>query len=51
MNQFRKKPVVIEAKQATGTPESNREIIDVDRALLTDANPRRPDGGTTESNP
>lgn len=28
-----------------------RRQIDVDRALLTDANPRRPDGGTTESNP
>ena len=28
-----------------------RRQIDVDRALLTDSNPRRPDGGTTESNP
>ncbi len=28
-----------------------RRQIDVDRALLADANPRRPDGGTTESNP
>lgn len=37
MNQFRKKPVVIEAKQATGTPESNREIIDWTRGCATPA--------------
>lgn len=28
MGMFRKRPVVIEAREATGTPESNREIID-----------------------
>ncbi len=37
MTQFRKKPVVIEAKQATGTPESNREIIDWTRGSATPA--------------
>ena len=37
MTQFRKKPVVIEAKQATGTPESNREIIDWTRGCATPA--------------
>ena len=35
MTQFRKKPVVIEAKQYTGTPESNREIIDWTRGSAT----------------
>lgn len=34
---FRKKPVVIEARQATGTPESNREIIDWTRGSTTPA--------------
>lgn len=34
---WRKKPVVIEAKQATGTPESNREIIDWTRGSSTPA--------------
>lgn len=37
MSQFRKKPVVIEAKQASGTPESNREIIDWTRGSATPA--------------
>lgn len=34
---YRKKPVVIEAKQATGMPESNREIIDWTRGSATPA--------------
>lgn len=34
---FRKKPVVIEARQAIGTPESNREIIDWTRGSETPA--------------
>ena len=34
---FRKKPVVIEAIQSTGTPESNREIIDWTRGSATPA--------------
>ena len=37
MTQFRKKPVVIDAKQASGTPESNREIIDWTRGSATPA--------------
>ena len=37
MSKFRKKPVVIEAKQAAGTPESNREIIDWTRGSATPA--------------
>ena len=37
MPMYRKKPVVIEAKQATGTPESNREIIDWTRGSKTPA--------------
>lgn len=37
MAKFRKKPVVIEAIQATGTPESNREIIDWTRGSETPA--------------
>lgn len=37
MPKFRKKPVVIEAIQATGTPESNREIIDWTRGSSTPA--------------
>jgi hypothetical protein len=37
MPQFRKKPVVIDAKQASGTPESNREIIDWTRGSATPA--------------
>lgn len=37
MPQFRKKPVVIEAHQATGTPESNRDIIDWTRGSKTPA--------------
>ena len=34
---YRKKPVVIEAIQAFGTPESNREIIDWTRGSATPA--------------
>lgn len=34
---YRKKPVVIEAVQATGTPESNREIVDWTRGSETPA--------------
>lgn len=37
MGRYRKKPVVIEARQATGTPESNREIIDWTRDSRTPA--------------
>ncbi len=37
MQKFRKKAVVIEAMQATGTPESNREIIDWTRGSNTPA--------------
>lgn len=37
MPKFRKKPVVVEAIQATGTPESNREIIDWTRGSKTPA--------------
>lgn len=37
MPMFRKKPVVIEAIKATGTPESNREIIDWTRDSNTPA--------------
>ena len=37
MNKFRKKPVVIEAVQYLGTPESNREIIDWTRGSPTPA--------------
>lgn len=37
MAKFAKKPVVIEAIQATGTPESNREIIDWTRGSETPA--------------
>jgi hypothetical protein len=37
MAKFRKKPVVVEAIQATGTPESNREIIDWTRGSATPA--------------
>lgn len=40
---FRKKPVVIEARQALGTPESNREIIEWTRGSQTPASmDRRP---------
>lgn len=43
---FRKKPVVIEAIQATGTAESNREIIDWTRNTVTPAYmDKRPDAG------
>jgi hypothetical protein len=35
--QFRKKPVVIEAIQASGAPESNREIINWTRGSATPA--------------
>ena len=35
MPMYRKKPVVIEARKATGTPESNREIIDWTRGSAT----------------
>jgi hypothetical protein len=50
---FRKKPVVIDAIQSTGTPESNREIIDWLRGTGTPAymdtevrncSPEHPDG-------
>ena len=34
---YRKKPVVIEARKATGSPESNREIIDWARGSATPA--------------
>ena len=53
MAQFRKKPVVIEAIQYTGEPESNREIIDWTRSTPTNAfmdtavrncSPEYPDG-------
>jgi len=37
MPMYRKKPVVIEARKATGTPESNREIIDWTRGSATPA--------------
>jgi hypothetical protein len=37
MPMFRKKPVVIEAIQSLGTPESNREIIDWTRGSKTPA--------------
>lgn len=37
MPRFRKKPVEIEAVQALGTPESNREIIDWTRNSATPA--------------
>jgi hypothetical protein len=37
MPMFRKKPVTIEARQATGSPESNREIIDWTRGSRTPA--------------
>jgi hypothetical protein len=37
MPMFRKRPVVIEARQATGTPESNRDIIDWTRGSKTPA--------------
>lgn len=36
-SRLRKKPVVIEAMQALGTPESNREIIDWTRGSRTPA--------------
>lgn len=37
ITRFRKKPVVIQAVQATGTPKSNREIIDWTRGSKTPA--------------
>ncbi len=37
MPKFRKKPVVIEARQADGAPESNRDIIDWTRGSETPA--------------
>lgn len=37
MTIYRKKPVAIEAKKATGTPDSNREIIDWTRGSSTPA--------------
>lgn len=37
MPMFRKKPVVIEARQSTGSPESNRDIIDWTRDSKTPA--------------
>ena len=41
---YRKKPVVIEAIQAKGTPESNREIIDWTRDSATPAHMGDMDG-------
>lgn len=35
MRKFRKRPIVVEAIQATGSPESNREIIDWARGSKT----------------
>lgn len=47
---YRKKPVVIEAIQATGTPESNREIIDWTRGSATPASmDEHPERGKTLS--
>lgn len=37
MPKFRKKPVIIEARQATGSPSSNREIINWTRGSRTPA--------------
>lgn len=37
MAKYRKRPVVVDAIQATGTPESNREIIDWTRGSDTPA--------------
>lgn len=37
MAKYKKKPVIIESIQATGTPESNREIIDWCRGSNTPA--------------
>ncbi len=37
MAKFRKRPVVIEAVRSTGTPESNRKIIDWTRGTKTPA--------------
>lgn len=34
---FRKKPVVVEARQATGTPESNSDIVEWTRGSATPA--------------
>ena len=41
MAQFRKRPVVIDAIQAAGTPASNREIIDWTRGSKTPASMNR----------
>lgn len=47
---YHKKPVVIEAIQATGTPESNREIIDWTRGSATPASmDEHPERGKTLS--
>ena len=55
MPMYRKKPVVIEARQATGTPESNREIIDWTRGSDTpasmDKRPVTSPAGETEDIP
>ena len=37
MPKFQKRPIVIEARQSTGTPESNRDIIDWTRDSRTPA--------------
>ena len=37
MPKFRKNPLVVEAIQTTGTPESNREVIDWTRGSATPA--------------
>lgn len=37
MAKFRKKPVVVEAVQALGTPDSNRDLIDWTRGSPTPA--------------
>lgn len=51
IHQYRKKPVVIDAVMATGSAESNREIIDWTRGSSTpasmDKRPRGRDDGET----
>jgi hypothetical protein len=47
MQKFRKKPVVIEAVQADGTPDINRKIIDWTRGSRTPASmDKHPDHGS-----
>jgi hypothetical protein len=45
MHKFRKKPVIIEATKYTGTPESEREIIDWTRGSTTPASMDRDSDG------